>query len=37
MTAAPTDAPPLGFWKIAEAFPDHLALGRPRRARDLGR
>ena len=29
MTAAPTDAPPLGFWKIAEAFPDHLALVDP--------
>jgi long-chain acyl-CoA synthetase len=29
MTAAPTDAPPLGFWKIAETFPDHLALVDP--------
>ena len=29
MTAAPTDAPPQGFWKIAEAYPDHLALVDP--------
>jgi long-chain acyl-CoA synthetase len=30
MTAAPTDAPaPQGFWKIAEAKPDHLALVDP--------
>ncbi len=29
MTAAPTDAPPQGFWKIAEANPDHLALVDP--------
>ena len=29
MTAAPTDAPPLGFWKIAETLPDHLALVDP--------
>src|SRR5437016_4606182 len=26
MTATTPDAPPLGFWKIAETFPDHLAL-----------
>jgi long-chain acyl-CoA synthetase len=29
MTAAPTDAPPQGFWKIAEADPGHLALVDP--------
>ena len=29
MTAASTDAPPLGFWKIAETYPDHLALVDP--------
>ena len=29
MTTAPTDAPPQGFWKIAEAYPDHLALVDP--------
>ena len=29
MTTAPTDAPPHGFWKIAEAYPDHLALVDP--------
>ena len=23
MTATTPDAPPLGFWKIAETFPDH--------------
>jgi long-chain acyl-CoA synthetase len=26
MTTTPTDAPPLGFWRIAESYPDHLAL-----------
>ena len=29
MTTAPTEAPPQGFWKIAEANPDHLALVDP--------
>ena len=29
MTTTPTDAPPLGFWKIAETYPDHLALVDP--------
>ena len=29
MTTTPTDAPPLGFWKIAQAYPDHLALVDP--------
>ena len=29
MTTAPTDAPPQGFWKIAEAYPDQLALVDP--------
>ena len=29
MAAAPTDAPALGFWKIAEAHPEHLALVDP--------
>jgi long-chain acyl-CoA synthetase len=27
--ATPTEAPPLGFWKIAETSPDHLALVTP--------
>ena len=30
-TDAPTDAPPLGFWAIADARPDHLALVTPER------
>ena len=29
MTAAPTDVPPQGFWKIAEANPEQLALVDP--------
>ena len=29
MTTTPTDAPPLGFWRIAETYPDHLALVDP--------
>jgi long-chain acyl-CoA synthetase len=29
MTTTPTDAPPLGFWKIAQARPEHLALVDP--------
>jgi long-chain acyl-CoA synthetase len=29
MSGPSTDAPPLGFWKIAEAFPEHLALVDP--------
>ena len=29
MTTTPTDAPPLGFWKIAQTYPDHLALVDP--------
>ena len=37
MTAAPTDAPPLGFWKIAETYPGSPRAGRPRRARGLRR
>ena len=37
MTAAPTDAPPLGFWKIAETLPGPPRARRSRRARDHGR